>query len=108
MELRGRVNDIPPFTVKEQPPMTRAEMEQHIETCERCQPVSAAFAEAINAGANIAGTPYVQEMINKAHADSDAAVRFYQQRRDAMRGTVMTTTKPARTKRAAVAATQEV
>ena len=93
----------PPFTIPAPAPMTRAEMERHINTCDQCQPVAVAYGNAIDSGASLTSDAHVKMMIDKAHADSAGAVAYYNTIADG-RNSLFTTSgpapaTPARTKR---------
>jgi len=89
----------PPFTIPTPAPMTRAEMECHINTCDQCKPVAAAYGEAIDSGASITNDAHVTAMIERAHANQADAVQYYRTIRDG-RNNIFTTSAPAAPTRA--------
>lgn len=66
-----------PFLMPAKAPMTKAEMHRHVETCDACRPVNAAFIAAIDAGSNIASESHMRTMIEKAHANQEEAIKYY-------------------------------
>ena len=84
----------PPFTIPAPAPMTRAEMERHINTCDQCQPVAVAYGNAIDSGASLTSDAHVKMMIDKAHADPAGAVAHYAAIADG-RNSLFTTAVPA-------------
>ena len=93
-----------PFTIPAPQPRTRIQMEQHINSCDVCKPVSIAYGKAVDSGASITNDAHVTAMIDKAHADPAAATAHYLAIADG-RNSTFTTAGPAadkaRTKRAA-------
>ena len=83
---------------------TRAELESHVESCTRCGPSSRMLAEAVSAGSSRHSDQHLRELIEKSHADQEAAVQFYTHIRDAQKSTFMTAEKPPRAKREQVSA----
>ena len=101
--FRALLATAPTFSIPEPAPLTRSEMERHINTCERCTPVAVAYGRAVDSGASITNDAHVTAMIERAHADSAGAVAYYTTIADG-RNSLFTTAgpapaTPARTKR---------
>lgn len=73
-------------------------MATHVEGCTRCQPAFRALQAAVDRGSSRTGEKHLRELIEKSHADSQAALKFYEGIRDAQLGFGMTVTteKPSR------------
>ena len=74
------------FQVDEPAPQGRAEMERHVERCEICKPVFAAFIAAVDAGASIATESHLRTMIEMSHHDQAGAVAHFRQKAAAHAG----------------------
>lgn len=83
---------------------TRADMEQHIETCATCQPVNTLLAQAVSFGASRHKDEHLRELVEKSHADQAGAVAYYTQIRDAHRLAFLPAEKPQRARREQVPA----
>lgn len=55
----------------------RSELERHLENCATCKPSAALLAEAVSQGSSRYEDRHIRELIELAHGDSDAAVKFY-------------------------------
>jgi hypothetical protein len=106
---RGLLATAAPFTIPARAPMTRAEMECHINTCDQCKPVAAAYGLAVDSGASITNDAHVKAMIERAHADSAGAVAYYNTIADGRNSLFTTAVTPAKPKRTTqpLAVTQE-
>lgn len=62
---------------------TRAEMEAHVEQCDRCRPAFDMLIEAVNRGSRRTNDGHLKELIERSHKDSDLARQFYEGVRDA-------------------------
>jgi len=83
----------PTFAIPAPAPMTRSEMERHINTCDQCKPVAVAYGNAIDSGASLTNDAHVKMMIDKAHANQADAVQYYRTIRDG-RNNIFTTSGP--------------
>lgn len=74
---------------------TRAEMEAHVEQCDRCRPAFDMLVAAINRGSSRTNDKHLRELIERSHQDSDLARQFYEGIRDAQ-AAIIPTEKPQR------------
>lgn len=76
-----------PFQIKQPEEFESWEdMANHVESCTRCQPAFRALQAAVDRGSSRTGEKHMRELIEKSHADSQAALKFYEGIRDAQLG----------------------
>lgn len=65
--LIALLDDVDPVVVPEAAPMTRSELDTHLDTCATCAPAMAILGQAIDAGRSLPKDHELRDLVTKAH-----------------------------------------
>lgn len=98
---RNLLATVPTFSIPAPAPMSRIEMERHVDHDANCQRVLPAFTEAASVTGRLVSDADLREFIARATTDPENAIVYYRNLRDGRMGVTSAPAKPARARRAA-------